>query len=203
MTSARPAGRPRRSSRATLEEAAAEPLPRAHLRGHHRGADRPARRGQPRHVLQLLRLQGRPPLGGPRRHAAGGGRGGLRRGDLRRARRRRGRGDRRSRPGARRGLAPARAHPARGHGPRRGRRGEGVARAAPLVDPVAQALARGAGRRASDGPVRVAASVVAAATAAAVMAWAADGVGRGPLEDAVRRALDPLRPALQAALVAG
>jgi len=81
--------------------------------------------------------------------------------------------------------------------------GEGVARAAPLVDPVAQALARGAGRRASDGPVRVAASVVAAATAAAVMAWAADGVGRGPLEDAVRRALDPLRPALQAALVAG
>ena len=81
--------------------------------------------------------------------------------------------------------------------------GEGVARAAPLVDPVAQALARGAGRRASDGPVRVAASVVAAATAAAVMAWAADGVGRGPLEDAVRRALDPLRPALQAALAAG
>jgi len=78
--------------------------------------------------------------------------------------------------------------------------GEGVARAARLVDPVAQALARGAGRRASDGPVRVAASVVAAATAAAVMAWAADGVGRGPLEDAVRRALDPLRPALAAAL---
>jgi AcrR family transcriptional regulator len=78
--------------------------------------------------------------------------------------------------------------------------GEGVARAAPLVDPVAQALARAAGRRASDGPVRVAASVVAAA---AVMAWAADGVGRGPLEDAVRLALDPLRPALQAALAAG
>ncbi|MFT7765313.1 TetR/AcrR family transcriptional regulator [Clavibacter tessellarius] len=78
--------------------------------------------------------------------------------------------------------------------------GEGVARAAPLVDPVAQALARGAGRRASDGPVRVAASVVAAATAAAIMAWAADGVGRGPLENAVRRALDPLRPALAASL---
>ncbi|RIJ56807.1 TetR family transcriptional regulator, partial [Clavibacter phaseoli] len=27
-----------------------------------------------------------------------------------------------------------------------------------------------------------------------------DGVGRGPLEDAVRRALDPLRPALDATL---
>ncbi|MFT2748465.1 TetR/AcrR family transcriptional regulator [Clavibacter sp. Sh2036] len=80
--------------------------------------------------------------------------------------------------------------------------GEGVARAAPLVDPVAQALARATGRRASDGPVRVAASVVAAATAAAVMAWAADGVGRGPLEDAVRRALDPLRPALAASVAA-
>ncbi|MDA3804317.1 helix-turn-helix domain containing protein, partial [Clavibacter sp. CT19] len=39
--------------------------------------------------------------------------------------------------------------------------GEGVARAAPLVDPVAQALARATGRRASDGPVRVAASGVA------------------------------------------
>jgi AcrR family transcriptional regulator len=78
--------------------------------------------------------------------------------------------------------------------------GEGVARAAPLVDPVAQALARGAGCRASAGPVRVAAAVVAAATAAAVVAWAADGVGRGPLDAAVRRALDPLRPALAASL---
>ncbi|OUE18798.1 hypothetical protein BFL34_02834 [Clavibacter michiganensis] len=43
--------------------------------------------------------------------------------------------------------------------------------------------------------------MLAAATAAAVVAWAGDGVGRGPLEDAVRRALDPLRPALAAALV--
>jgi hypothetical protein len=48
--------------------------------------------------------------------------------------------------------------------------------------------------------VRVAAAVVAAATAAAVVAWAADGVGRGPLDAAVRRALDPLRPALAASL---
>jgi len=78
--------------------------------------------------------------------------------------------------------------------------GEGVARAAPLVDPVAQALARGSGLRASDARVRVAAAVIAAATAAAVVAWAADGVTRGPLEDAVRRALDPLRPALAAQL---
>ncbi|CCE75405.1 TetR/AcrR family transcriptional regulator [Clavibacter nebraskensis] len=78
--------------------------------------------------------------------------------------------------------------------------GEGVARAAPLVDPVAQALARGTGRRASSGQVRVAASIVAAATAAAVVAWASDGVGRGPLEDVVRRALDPLRTALAASL---
>lgn len=78
--------------------------------------------------------------------------------------------------------------------------GEGVARAAPLVDPVAQAIARASGRRASAAPVRVAASVIAAATAAAVVAWAGDGVGRGPLEDAVRRALDPLRPALDATL---
>lgn len=78
--------------------------------------------------------------------------------------------------------------------------GEGVARAAPLVDPVALALARASGRRASDAPVRVAAAVVAAATAAAVVAWAGDGVGRGPLEDAVRRALDPLRPALATTL---
>ncbi|WP_043672301.1 TetR/AcrR family transcriptional regulator [Clavibacter michiganensis] len=81
--------------------------------------------------------------------------------------------------------------------------GEGVTRAAPLVDPVAQALARATGLRASAGPVRVAAAVLAAATAAAVMAWAADGVGRGPLEDAVRRALDPLRPALAAIVAAG
>jgi AcrR family transcriptional regulator len=80
---------------------------------------------------------------------------------------------------------------------------EGVTRAAPLVDPVAQALARATGRRASAGPVRVAAAVLAAATAAAVMVWAADGVGRGPLEDAVRGALDPLRPALAAIVAAG
>ncbi|MBP2458173.1 AcrR family transcriptional regulator [Clavibacter michiganensis] len=78
--------------------------------------------------------------------------------------------------------------------------GEGVARAAPLVDPVAQAIARASGRRASAAPVRVAAAVIAAATAAAVVAWAGDGVGRGPLEEAVRRALDPLRPALDATL---
>ncbi len=78
--------------------------------------------------------------------------------------------------------------------------GEGVARAAPLVDPVAQALARASGRRASVAPVRIAAAVIAAATAAAVVAWAGDGVGRGPLEDAVRRALDPLRTALAALL---
>ncbi|MWJ86440.1 TetR family transcriptional regulator, partial [Clavibacter michiganensis subsp. michiganensis] len=44
------------------------------------------------------------------------------------------------------------------------------------------------------------AAVIAAATAAAVVAWAGDGVGRGPLEDAVRRALDPLRTALAALL---
>ncbi|RII96688.1 TetR family transcriptional regulator, partial [Clavibacter nebraskensis] len=50
------------------------------------------------------------------------------------------------------------------------------------------------------GQVRVAASIVAAATAAAVVAWASDGVGRGPLEDVVRRALDPLRTALAASL---
>ncbi|WP_440697127.1 TetR/AcrR family transcriptional regulator [Clavibacter nebraskensis] len=80
---------------------------------------------------------------------------------------------------------------------------EGVTRAAPLVDPVAQALARATARRASEGPVRVAAAVLAAATAAAVMVWAADGVGRGPLEDAVRGALDPLRPALAAIVAAG
>jgi len=78
--------------------------------------------------------------------------------------------------------------------------GEGVARAAPLVDPIAQALARASGCRASAGPVRIAAAVIAAATAAAIIAWAGDGVGRGPLEDAVRRALDPLRPALAATL---
>ncbi|MFT2751581.1 TetR/AcrR family transcriptional regulator [Clavibacter sp. Sh2088] len=78
---------------------------------------------------------------------------------------------------------------------------EGVTRAAPLVDPVAQALARASGLRASAAPVRVAAAVVAAATAAAVVAWAADGVGRGPLDEAVRRALEPLRPALAASLV--
>lgn len=78
--------------------------------------------------------------------------------------------------------------------------GEGVARAAPLVDPVAQAIARACGRRASAAPVRIAAAVIAAATAAAVVAWAGEGVGRGPLEDAVRRALDPLRPALAAYL---
>jgi AcrR family transcriptional regulator len=78
--------------------------------------------------------------------------------------------------------------------------GEGVARAAPLVDPVAQAIARASGRRAPGAPVRVAAAVLAAATAAAVVAWAGEGVGRGPLEDAVRRALDPLRPALAASL---
>jgi AcrR family transcriptional regulator len=80
--------------------------------------------------------------------------------------------------------------------------GEGVARAGSLVDPVAQAIARACGNRASSAPVRVAAAVLAAATAAAVVAWAADGVGRGPLDVAVGRALDPLRPALAASLAA-
>jgi AcrR family transcriptional regulator len=81
--------------------------------------------------------------------------------------------------------------------------GEGVTRAGPLVDPVAQALARATARRASASQVRVAAAVLAAATTAAVLAWAADGVGRGPLEDAVRGALDPLRPALADIVAAG
>ncbi|MFS4506422.1 TetR/AcrR family transcriptional regulator [Clavibacter sp. Sh2141] len=78
--------------------------------------------------------------------------------------------------------------------------GEGVTRAAPLVDPVAQALARASAHRASAAPVRIAAAALAATTAAAVIAWAGEGVGRGPLDDAVRRALDPLRDGLAATL---
>lgn len=87
-------------------------------------------------------------------------------------------------------------------GTREETRTSGLLRLARRSDLMAAFLASRLGRRENDLLVLVAANALAGAVSAAWTAWAADGIGRAPLADYVERALDVATAGLEASLPA-
>ena len=85
-------------------------------------------------------------------------------------------------------------------GTREETRSSGLVRLARRSDLLATFLAARLGRRSTDLLVLVAANTLAGAVSAAWTAWAANGIGRAPLAEYVERALDAVTVGLAASL---